>query len=235
MGRNTHTETTTTTRTRAIAYLRVSTEEQADSGAGIDAQRATIVAAAAARGWEIVAEQIDAAVSGKIAPERRPALRDALAMLDAGEADVLVVAKTDRLARSIVGLTGMLDRAEQAPWSMVILDSDVDTTTASGRLVTSMLGVIAEWERRVIAERTRAAMATRKAAGMRMGRPVTLDPFTRRRIVELRAGGMTLQAIADTLTADGVPTARGGTWRHTTVRAVLRSLELDAEAAALAA
>ena len=215
--------------TRVIAYLRVSTDEQADSGAGLDAQRATIAAAAATRGWELVGEYVDAGVSAKIAPERRPAMADALDALDAGNADVLVVAKSDRLARSVVGLVGMLDRAERAPWSLVALDSDVDTSTASGRLVASMIGCVAEWERRVISERTAAALATRKAAGVRLGRPVTLPDDTRHLIGSMRQHGMSLREIAAELTADDVPTATGGRWHASTVATVLRSLDLDAE------
>jgi DNA invertase Pin-like site-specific DNA recombinase len=223
--------TTTTTATRAVAYLRVSTDEQADSGAGLDAQMAAIEAAATARGWDLVAVHTDAGVSGGIAPTSRPALCDALAMLDGGNADVLVVAKSDRLARSVVGLVELLDRADRADWSLVVLDSDVDTSTAAGRLVASMIGCVAEWERRVISERTRAALATRKASGMRLGSPVTLEQATRDRIASLWADGLTLQAIANTLTAEMIPTARGGRWYPSTVAAVLRSLDLDAEAA----
>ena len=215
---------------RAVAYLRVSTGEQADSGAGLEAQLATVRQAAAARGWELVAVHTDAGVSGSVPAESRPALSAALAQLDSGQADLLVTAKSDRLARSVVGLTGLLDRAEQAAWSLVILDSDVDTTTASGRLVASMLGCIAEWERRVIAERTRAALAARKAAGVRLGRPVTLAAETRQRVAALREAGLTLQAIVDKLTAERVPTARGGAWYPSTVAGVLRSLDRDAEA-----
>lgn len=82
----------------------------------------------------------------------------------------------------------------------------------------------------VAGDRTRAALAARKAAGMRLGRPVELPEATRRRIVAMRADGMTLQAIVDQLTAEGVPTAKGGRWSVTSVHRVLRSMELDAEA-----
>lgn len=216
---------------RAVAYLRVSTGEQADSGAGLEAQLATVSAAAASRGWQLVSVQTDAGVSGSVPVAERPALSAALALLEAGEADVLLVAKSDRLARSVVGLTGLLDQAEQADWSLCVLDSDVDTSTASGRLVASMLGCIAEWERRVISERTRSALAARKAAGMRLGRPVTLAAETRERVAALRGEGLTLQQVADRLTSEGVRTARGGQWHPSTVAGVLRSLELDRDAA----
>jgi DNA invertase Pin-like site-specific DNA recombinase len=224
--------TTTQTPLRAAAYLRVSTGEQADSGAGLQAQLATVTAAAAARGWELVAVFTDAGVSGSVPAERRPELSAALELLDTGGADLLVTAKGDRLARSVVGLTGLLERVKRSAWSLVVLDTDVDTTTATGQLVAQLMGCVAEWERNVIAERTRAALAARKAAGMRLGRPVTMPAETRAQVAELRERGLTLQQVADQLTADGVPTARGGRWYPSTVAGVLRSLKLDSEAAA---
>lgn len=194
-------------------------------------QAAAILATVDRRGWHCVAELTDEGVSGSVAPESRNGLGRALQMLDRGDADVLVVAKLDRLSRSVVDLSLLLDRAERAKWSLVVLDADVDTTTARGRLVANVLGAVAEWERRIIAERTKAALAARKAAGQCLGGPVTLSNDTRRMIAELRNEGMMLQAIADKLTADSVPSARGGQWRPSTVRGVLQSLALDAEAA----
>lgn len=219
---------------RALTYTRVSTSEQADSGAGLAAQVASVGGTVERRGWVHVAELSDEGVSGSVAPEARRGLGRALKMLDGGEADVLVVAKLDRLSRSVVDLSLLLDRAERSQWSLVVLDADVDTTTAGGRLVANVLGAVAEWERRIVAERTRAALAARKAQGVRLGGPITLAAETRNTIVALRADGMTLQAIADRLTAHGVPTARGGRWRPSSVRAVLVSLDLDAQAIALA-
>lgn len=214
----------------AIIYRRVSTDEQADSGAGLSAQAASLAAEVAHRGWTIAADYADEGVSGSVSPDRRPALAAALADLDAGRADVLVVAKLDRLSRSVVDLALLLDRAERARWSLVILDCDVDTTSAGGRLVASVLASVAEWERRVIGERTRAALAARKAAGARLGRPVALPAATRSRVAELRSEGLSLPRIAATLTDEGIPTARGGKWHPSTVAAVLRSIELDSEA-----
>jgi DNA invertase Pin-like site-specific DNA recombinase len=227
--------TTTPTPLRAVAYLRVSTGEQADSGAGLQAQLATVTAAAAARGWELVAVFTDAGVSGSVPVSERVELSAALSMLEAGDADLLVVAKGDRLARSVVGLTGLLEQVKRSAWSLVILDTDVDTTTATGQLVAQLMGCVAEWERNVIAERTRAALAARKAAGVRLGRPVETPGETRQRVLALRESGLTLQQVADQLTSEGVRTARGGRWYPSTVAAVLRSLELDRHAELVAA
>jgi len=155
-------------------------------------------------------------------------------MLRRGEADALVVSKLDRLTRSVSAIGPLVKRAEREGWKLVILDADVDMSTAGGMLVANVLGSVAEWERAVIAERTRAALATRKAKGMRLGRPVILASSVRSRVAELREAGLTMQAVADTLNRDRTPTARGGTWHPSTVRGVLVSLDLDAEASALA-
>ena len=223
------------TATRALGYLRVSTDEQANSGAGLDAQAAAISSTISARGWELVSLFSDEGVSAGVEVDKRPALAIALVMLRRGEADALVVSKLDRLTRSVSAIGPLVKRAEREGWKLVILDADVDMSTAGGMLVANVLGSVAEWERAVIAERTRAALATRKAKGMRLGRPVILASSVRSRVAELREAGLSMQAVADTLNSDRTPTARGGTWHPSTVRGVLVSLSLDAEALALTA
>jgi DNA invertase Pin-like site-specific DNA recombinase len=80
----------------------------------------------------------------------------------------------------------------------------------------------AQWERRIIGQRTKEALAVKKAQGVRLGRPPCIPGELASRIVAMRAGGMTLQAICDALNAEQVPTARGGRlWRPTSLRAVL--------------
>lgn len=228
---------------RAVVYLRVSTDEQAVSGLGLDVQQARCREAIAARGWELVEVVTDAGVSGKIAPTRRPGLARALELLcpPAGgrrrrgsQADVLVVAKLDRLTRTTRDLLDVLDEAERCGFGLVALDSDVDTTTASGRLVATMLGGVAEWERRVIAERTRAALAVKRAQGARLGRPVITPAVIRVRVAELRADGLSLAAIASALNDEGHRTSVGTEWTKAGVQRLLRSQSLD-EAAAGAA
>ncbi len=125
----------------------------------------------------------------------------------------------------------LLDRADRARWSLVILDADVDTTTAGGRLVANVLGSVSEWERMVIGERTKAALAQRKAEGVRLGRPVELPDETRQLVKALSDDGLSLRAIAARLTEQGIQTAKGGKWHASTVKAVLSSLELDVASA----
>lgn len=218
---------------RAITYRRVSTNEQADSGAGLDAQAATMASSIAARGWETLSDFTDEAVSGSIAPTSRPALAQALDMLANGQADVLVVAKLDRATRSVSDLCALLDLADKQGWDFVALDLGIDTSTPMGRAMAQMSGVFAELERKMIGQRTSAAMQAMKANGQRLGRPVTLPADIRARIAAERSQGRSLRAIATNLNAENVPTARGGkTWHASTVKAVLASIELDEQAAA---
>lgn len=210
---------------RAIAYHRVSTDEQAETGNGLDAQRATVARAIAHRDWTLVAELADEGRSG--GNLNRPALLDALDRLDRGEADVLVVAKLDRLSRSVLDFAAITERAKRRGWSVVALDVDVDTTTPTGELVANITSSVAQWERRIIGQRTSEALQAMKARGVRLGRPVVLADVVRSRIAAARSAGATFRAIAHELNAESVPTARGGTWHASTVRAVLDSIALD--------
>jgi len=104
-------------RTQVVTYRRVSTEEQALSGLGLDAQEAAIEAAAAGRGWTVVAGFVDAGVSGSRPPAERPGLAAALDALAGGEAGALVVAKLDRLSRSLLNMAQLMDRSSREGWA----------------------------------------------------------------------------------------------------------------------
>jgi DNA invertase Pin-like site-specific DNA recombinase len=207
-----------------IAYVRVSTEEQAQSGAGLDAQRASILAEARRRGWAIddITFIEDAGFSGK--DLRRPGVVHALDALHRGEADTLVVAKLDRLSRSMADLTRLLGIAAKQGWALVALDVNVDTTTPTGEAMAHVVATFAQLGRRLIGQRTKEALAARRAAGQQLGRPRTLPDAVVGRVIALRASGRPLAAIADELNQDGVPTAQGGRqWHASTVAKVLRS------------
>lgn len=216
---------------RTIIYTRVSTNEQAVSGLGLAAQTATAERECSLRGWEIVARLTDEGVSGSVAPEKRPGLAEALRMLRKGQADALVVAKLDRATRSVGDLCALLDSFGKTGSAFVALDLGIDTTTTMGRAMAQMASIFSEVERNLIGERTSAALQVLKAQGQRLGRPITLDDDVRVRITRERAEGRTMQSIADGLTADGVPTARGGRWYPSTIRRVLESVALDEELA----
>lgn len=203
-----------------LGYIRVSTDEQVDSGLGLAAQRAALLAEAARRGWdlELVVED------GRSAKDlNRPAVVGALDRLDRRQADALVVAKLDRLSRSVADFGGLLDQAGRLGWSIVCLDLSVDTTTPVGGTA-NVVASAAQYERRLIGQRTREALAAKRAQGVRLGRPSVLPVTVVRRVVDEQRGGRSLRAIAAGLTADGVPTARGGgAWASSSVQSLLRS------------
>lgn len=217
---------------RAILYSRVSTEEQVVSGLGLAAQLDRMRSAATAREWTVVAELADEGVSGKIAPAERPALAEAIYLLCNGEADVLVVAKLDRLSRTTRHLLEVIDQAERCRFGFLAVDTDVDSTTPAGRLVVTMMAGVAEWERRVIGERTKAALAVKKAQGARLGRPVTTPQTIRHQVAELHAEGVSLARIAEQINTDGHRTSAGTEWTKAGVQRLVRGLQLDAEAVA---
>jgi DNA invertase Pin-like site-specific DNA recombinase len=146
-----------------------------------------------------------------------------------GEADTLVVAKLDRLSRSMLDFAQLMETARKESWALVALDVNVDTTTPSGEMVAGVTAVVAQYERRLIGQRTRDGLAAKRAEGVRLGRRSTLPVDVQERVVGARSEGMSLRAIADALNADSVPTGQGGSrWHASSVRAVLTSVERSA-------
>lgn len=215
---------------KVIGYLRVSTEEQVMSGLGLADQRSVIGAEAARRNWSDIEYLSDEGYSAKNLS--RPAIASALDKLRKGEASVLVVSKLDRLSRSLLDFATLMDRAKREGWQLVVLDLAIDTTVPSGALMANVMAAFAEYERQLIGARTSAALRQLKTQGVRLGRPRTLPDDVTVRVIRERADGATLAAIAASLNADQVPTARGGRqWYPSTVKAVIVSAQLDAEAA----
>jgi DNA invertase Pin-like site-specific DNA recombinase len=209
--------------TRVLGYVRVSTDEQHASGAGIAAQRAAIKAECERRGWELLAIIGEDAGASSVTLERA-GLQRALEQLDRRQADVLVVAKLDRLSRSLKQGTEVMERAQRRGWSLVALDFGLDTTTPAGELVANVMLSTGQYERRLIGQRTRDALAAKRAKGVVLGRPRELPVSVLDRIRSARSGGQSLRAIAAGLTADGVPTARGGAaWSSSTVQRVCQT------------
>ncbi len=123
----------------------------------------------------------------------RPALQEALAMLRDGHADALVVSKLDRLSRSVQDFAGLLALARKQRWAVNALDVGVDTTTSGGELVANVMASVAQWERRVIGERTSLALQAAQARGVRVGRPRSLSKEAEQRVFELRALGLSVR------------------------------------------
>lgn len=203
--------------TTMIGYLRVSTEEQANSGLGLDAQRDTIRRYADAHGWDVI-WYVDEGLSAKSLD--RPQLQAALARVHVSskrrDVDGIVVAKLDRLSRSVHDFSGILKLAASRKWALVAIDLGVDTSTPTGKLVANVMMSVAEWEREVIGERTSAAMQAAKRQGRHMGRVSTLPQATGARLLALRAT-LTLASTAKTLNSEGLTTATGAPWTENSV------------------
>lgn len=212
----------------SYAYVRVSTAEQGRSGLGMEAQRRRIEERARISDWGALTWAVDEGWSGKSLD--RPALAGILDRI--GPGDRLIVAKLDRLSRSVLDFVGLLGRSRAGGWSVVVLELDLDTGTAVGRFVVTTLAAVAELERGLISERTSAALQAARARGKRLGvGNRTMPADTLARLVELREQGLSFAAVAAQLAAEGYAPARGGaTWHPSAVRAAVHTHALDQEA-----
>jgi DNA invertase Pin-like site-specific DNA recombinase len=221
----------------AIGYVRVSTEQQADSGLGLEAQQSSIAGAALRLGLALTRTFVDAGTSGALAIEDRPVLLDAVAALRRG--DVLLVAKRDRLGRDVIAVA-MIERLIAKRGARVIsaagegTDSDDPTAMLMRRLIDSF----AEYERALIAARTRAALAAKRRRGERVsgiipfgyrlgadGRALEGEAGEQQTLATirlLRASGASLRAVATELNRRGLLTRAGTSWRFEYVRSLLR-------------
>jgi DNA invertase Pin-like site-specific DNA recombinase len=217
---------------RAVAYYRVSTKQQQRSGLGIEAQRAAVTRFAEAEGIQIIAEHVEVETGkGADALDRRPQLAAALAQARTAKCAVLV-SKLDRLSRDVAFVSGLM--AQRVPFIVAELGRDADP------FMLHLYAALAEKERRLISERTKAALAARKASGAKLGNPTNIAIAGRRgraRLIddanEFAAGLMpmvrtiqstgvtTLAAISEALNQRGIRTARGGRWHVSSVMNLL--------------
>jgi DNA invertase Pin-like site-specific DNA recombinase len=207
--------------TRIIGYVRVSTGAQGDSGLGLEAQRTAITDEARRRGWELV-EIVEDVASGA-SMRRRPKLARALRRIEDGEAEALIAAKLDRVSRSVADFASLLERAHKRGWKLVVLDLGIDTTTPAGEMLASIMASVAQWERRMIGQRTKEALAVKRANGTRLGRPPVVPSDVVEWIVRHRQRGLTYRRIAEVLNEHEVPTGHGGReWRPGAVHAICK-------------
>ena len=215
----------------AIAYYRVSTARQGKSGLGIEAQKVAVQRFAEAEGLDVLAEHIEVETGkGADALDRRPQLAAALAQARKQKCPILV-AKLDRLSRDVHFMSGLM--AHRVPFIVAELGADADP------FMLHLYAALAEKERALISQRTRAALAAKKAQGVKLGNPRAAETVGRAHaanrtaadqfaanvlpiVREIQASGLTtLREIAAALNARGVRTARGGQWHSTTVRNLL--------------
>ena len=217
---------------RAVAYYRVSTKQQHRSGLGIEAQRATVARFAEVEGLTIIAEFVEAETGkGADALDRRPQLAGALAAARTAKCAVLV-SKLDRLSRDVAFVSGLM--AQRVPFIVAELGRDADP------FMLHLYAALAEKERRLISERTKAALAIRKASGSKLGNPINIreagdmgratliaaaDEHALCLLPVLRTvkaeGAITLAAITIALNDRRVPTTRGPRWHVSSVANLL--------------
>jgi DNA invertase Pin-like site-specific DNA recombinase len=205
----------------AYCYARVSTQMQVDDGMSLGAQERQLMGAAEMAGYDPVILREEGR-SGK-SIQGRPVLRKALEDLDAGRASALYVTRLDRLARSTRDFLSIIDRSNSSGWRLVMLDLGLDTTTANGRFVVTIMSAMAEMERGMISARQKDVHQDRREAGKVWG--VDLGPISQitedigDRIVRDRAAGLSYKKIAESLNSEEVPTVLGGKqWYASTVR-----------------
>lgn len=208
----------------AIAYYRVSTYEQAQSGLGLGAQRLACKREIEMRDWILAGEFTD---SGSGKNMTRKGMADALAMLKRGEATVLVASAVDRISRSVLDCASLLQLAHEQGWRLVTLDAKIDTTTPAGEMLLNILSAYAQFERRLISKRTKDALNEYRAkcakANVKPFRPYVFnDPVIIAQMKSWRKGSNSYRLIAQKLNAQGTPSPMGGKWSMESVRKVLK-------------
>lgn len=207
----------------AVIYCRVSTEEQAKHGASLDGQEQVLTQVAESRGWNVIVIREQA--SGKAMTRKaRPLLNDALDMLKAGQAQYLVAIRIDRISRNVEEFSRLMTLSRKQGWAMVLSEMDLDTTTSQGEFMANVQISVAQYERRLIGDRTREALAELKRQGVVLGRRIVLPVEVVARIKRERSEGATLTAIANGLSEGQIPTAQGGArWYPATIKKILES------------
>jgi DNA invertase Pin-like site-specific DNA recombinase len=206
-----------------LGYIRVSTDQQTQSGAGLEGQKLFLQAEADRRGMELEVIQEAEAMSGK-AYLKRVALLEAMNRLDQGKAQGLAVAKLDRLSRSVADFLTILERSRKGKWSLVIGDLSLDTSTPLGEAMATITATFAQLERKRIGERTKEALAVKKSEGVTLGRPRFLDPTIREKIItSSKLDRQSFNAIARDLNSKGIPSATGGKWYASTISAIIKA------------
>ena len=233
----------------AIGYIRVSTEQQANEGVSLDAQKAKIAAWCAANDYELVDVFVDAGISGsgvkvrgrssfEATLKKRPGLQSALKSLKKGM--VLVAYSLSRLARSTNDAINLGELIACQKADLVSIVEKIDTTTAAGKMLFQLMAVLAEFERNLIAERTSGALQFKKSIGQKYtnktpygfkavdGRLVQVQAEAEvvAEIQAARAGGSTLQSIADSLNGRGIPTKTGKQWQPATLHLLMKRTAL---------
>ena len=219
---------------RAIGYVRVSTDQQADRGVSLQAQTERVRAMAIVQGAELLDVIVDGGESAKTM--KRAGMQRVLGLVEAGAVQAVIIAKLDRLTRSVKDLCALLELFEKRNVALISVAESLDTGSAAGRLVITIMGAVSQWEREAIGERTREALRHKSSKGERVGnipygsrlaadgRHVEANPAEQAVLAEirrLRSHGHSMRRVAKALNQDGYRTRRGTEWRLESVARVL--------------
>ncbi len=220
---------------KTVGYVRVSTEKQADRGVSLDAQAEKIRAMAVVHSADLAEIIVDGGESAKSL--NRPGMTKLLTMVDAGEVRTVIIAKLDRLTRSVKDLCTLLERFNRRGVTLVSVAESLDTGSAAGRLVLNIMTAVSQWEREAIGERTRDAMSHKRGNGERMGNiafgfrlgpdgkhlePDASEQAVVSEIRQLRNSGHSLRRIATQLNTRELRTRRGSEWRMEHIARIVR-------------
>jgi len=223
---------------KAIGYVRASTDRQAEQGVSLEAQEAKIRAMATVQSAELLDVIVDGGESAKSL--NRPGLQRLLDLINAGKVEAVIVARLDRLTRSVKDLCGLLELFEKRKVALISVAESLDTGSAAGRLVITIMAAVSQWEREAIGERTRDALRHKRGKGERVGNieygyrlsadgidiePDSAEQAALAAIRSLRSGGHSLRAVAGALNKRGHRTRRGTEWR---LESVVRAINQDA-------
>jgi site-specific DNA recombinase len=218
----------------AIGYVRVSTDKQAGQGVSLEAQAGKIRAMAVVHGAELIDIIVDGGESAKSL--QRPGMERLLTLVDGKKVQAVIVAKLDRLTRSVKDLCTLLERFERRSVALISVAESLDTGSAAGRLVLNIMTAVSQWEREAIGERTRDALSHKRNRGERVGnipfgsrladdgQHLEPDPVEQTALAEirrLRSDGAAMRKIAATLNQRAYLTRRGTPWRLESVARVL--------------
>ena len=219
---------------KAVGYVRVSTDKQADHGVSLDVQAEKIRAMAVVHNAELIDIIVDGGESAKSL--QRPGMERLLALVEAKKIQAVIVAKLDRLTRSVKDLCTLLERFERRGVALISVAESLDTSSAAGRLVLNIMTAVSQWEREAIGERTRDAMNHKRTNGERVGnirfgyrlgadgKHVEPDPAEQDVLHEircLRQSGHTIRGIAASLNRQELRTRRGSAWRLESVARII--------------
>ncbi len=221
---------------RGAAYIRVSTDKQADHGVSMDAQIEKVKAMATVQEVELIDVIVDAGESAKSL--NRTGMSRLLELVNGRKIDTVIITKLDRLTRSVRDLADLLDLFEKRGVSLISVNESLDTGTAAGRLVLNVMASVSQWEREAIGERTADALRHKKLIGERVGNipfgyrlaadGVHIEPDEAEQAIvlkirELTRAGFSYRAIADELNRQGFTTRRGGSWKHQYIAGIIKT------------